>query len=249
MIVFPQDCCNNTSALARWDARLRLLALLLLAFACSSVTRVQTLVPMLVVTGGIWALSGLPLRYLLQRLRYPSLLVLFLAAALLFGSGKTVLYKLGFVTIHREGLDAALLVAVRFYAILTLAVAFLSVAPLLVNIAAMRALGVPFVMVDMALLMARYLDVLTQDLHNMRIAMRLRGFQDKGWSLKTVKTTAWLAASLLLRSYERAEGVYKAMRLRGYGQVIAANRQPLATRDWLGFAAVLLLAAGLCWLG
>lgn len=249
MIVFPKDCCNNTSALARWDARLRLLALLLLAFACSSVTRVQTLVPMLVVTGGIWALSGLPLRYLLQRLRYPSLLVLFLATALLFGSGKTVLYKLGFVTIHREGLDAALLVAVRFYAILTLAVAFLSVAPLLVNIAAMRALGVPFVMVDMALLMARYLDVLTQDLHNMRIAMRLRGFQDKGWSLKTVKTTAWLAASLLLRSYERAEGVYKAMRLRGYGQVIAANRQPLAARDWLCFAAVLLLAAGLCWLG
>ena len=244
------SCAGGGSPLARWDARLRLPALVLLAFAFSSVKDVRAIAPMLLVAGAFWALSGLPVRYLLHRLRYPSMLVLFFAAALAFGSGKTVLYKLGFVSVTREGLDAAMLVAGRFYAILTLAIAFLSVAPLLANIAAMQALGLPFIMVDMALLMVRYLEVLKQDLHNMHISMRLRGFQNKGWSLKTVKTSAWLAASLLLRSYERADGGYKAMRLRGYGQEAATRHYPpIAANQWLCFALVAGLSGLVFWLG
>ena len=84
----------------------------------------------------------------------------------------------------------------------------------------------------------------------MHISMRLRGFQNKGWSLKTVKTSAWLAASLLLRSYERADGVYKAMRLRGYGQEAATRHYPpIAANQWLCFALVAGLSGLVFWLG
>ncbi len=250
MIALAHHPASTPAPLARWDARLRLLALLLLAFAFSSVKDVRAIVPMLAVSGCFWALSGLPLRELLRRLRYPSMLVLVLAAAALFGSGKTVLYQFAFLSITHEGLHRAALVTARFYAILTLAMAFFSVAPLLGHIAAMRALHMPYVMTDMALLMVRYLEVLKQDLHNMHISMRLRGFKSQGWSLATVKTNAWLAASLLLRSYERADGVYKAMRLRGYGQPTASKLvAPLTMMDWLVFAGVVLVAGGFFWLG
>ena len=228
---------------------MRLVALLLLAFAFSAVLQLRAVPLMLTVTAAFWLLSGLQTRYLLQRLRYPSILVWCMALALLLRGGSTVWYKFGSIAVSREGAQAAALLLVRFHCILTLAIAFLSVSPLLNVIEALRALRVPFIMVDMALLLMRYLEVLKQDLRNMNIAVRLRGFQNKGWSMQTVKTKSWLAASLLLRSHERAEGVYKAMRLRGYGKEAALHAQPLARNDWLFFIITLLLAASIFWLG
>ena len=63
-----------------------------------------------------------------------------------------------------------------------------------------------------------------------------------------------LTGNLLIRSYEQSERVYKAMRLRGYGQ----SRQvapapattspwfsPLALHNWVLTGAVLVAAVGL----
>ncbi len=58
-----------------------------------------------------------------------------------------------------------------------------------------------------------------------------------------------LAASLLLRSYVRADGIYHAMRLRGYGQEASLRHPPLTRRDWLFFAITVLMAATIFWLG
>jgi cobalt/nickel transport system permease protein len=52
----------------------------------------------------------------------------------------------------------------------------------------------------------------------MLTSMRLRGFRQHSFSPGGLKTFAWLSGSLLVRSYERSEWVYKAMILRGYGQ-------------------------------
>lgn len=236
---------HASAFLVKRDTRLRLLAMMLLAFAYSSIKNVYAVPVMLLVTAVLWSLSGLTVRYLLQRLFYPSLFVLFLALALLLFGGKTVIYSIGFLTVTREGLHAAILVASRFYCILTLAIAFLMVSPLLTNITAMRALKLPYIMVDMALLMMRYLEVLQQDMQSMHISMRLRGHKNKAWSLQTIKTSAWLAGSLLVRSYERADGVYKAMRLRGYGQENATvHQKPLTATDWIFFAVIILIAIG-----
>ncbi len=219
--------------------------MLLLAFAFSSVKNVYAIPFMLLVVVVVWLLSGLRASYVLKHLFYPSFFVLFLALALLLFGGKTVIYNFGFLTITSEGLQAATLLVARFYCILTLAISFFSVSPLLTNIAAMRSLKMPYIIVDMALLMMRYLEVLKQDMHNMSVSMRLRGHKDKAWSLKTIKTSAWLAASLLVRSYEHAEGVYKAMRLRGYGQKNSFARQsPPDAIDWLFFVLVILITLG-----
>ncbi|MDO5652640.1 MAG: cobalt ECF transporter T component CbiQ [Brachymonas sp.] len=240
---------GGSSVLARWDARLRLVALLLLAFAFSAVTQLRTVPVMLAVTALFWGLSGLPFAYLLRRLRYPSLLVLCMAVGWLLAGGKTVWYQFGPITISREGVHAALLLMARFYCILTLAIAFLAVSPLLTIIDAMRALGIPFIMVDMALLMVRYLEVLKEDIHNMNVSMRLRGFRNKAWSLQTIKTKSWLAGSLLLRSYDRAEGIYKAMRLRGYGRQVKREKPAPSTIDWGGLVGSMAVVVAVFWLG
>lgn len=240
---------STTAPLARWDMRLRLLALLALAFAFSAARHMHAAVLMLGITGGFWLLSGLNPASLLQRLRYPSVLVACMAVAVLLRPGPTPLWQIGRIAISQEGAQAAALLLARFYCILTLAFVFLSVSPMLHVIEGLRALRIPFVMTDMALLTARYLETLKQDLQHMKLATRLRGFRNKGWSMQTMKTQSWLAASLLLRSYERADGIYKAMRLRGYGQRTSPYTHRPTVQDWLLFAFSLLLAAGTFWLG
>jgi cobalt/nickel transport system permease protein len=244
------DNSLHSSLLGRWDPRLRLIALILLAFSFSAVRGFYAVVLMLLITGSFWALSGLPVSYLKQRLKYPSVLVLLMGLILLFGGGETLLIKMGFITVTTEGAQAALLVAARFYSILSLAIAFFGVAPLMVHINALRALGLPGIMVDMALLMVRYLEVIKQDLHAMNVSMRLRGFRGGSWSLTTIRVNSWLVVSLLLRSYDRSERIYQAMRLRGYGWT--DNRPTglaIKVADSSVFLLVVMVAIGLVWMG
>lgn len=240
----------GVALLHRWDPRLKIIALLLLAFAFSSITDLRAVPVMAALTLLFWRISAVPAWMLLHRLRYPSLLIMLLIVVLPFAGGATPLLDIGYLTITREGLQSAVLIAARFYSILILAILFLGSTPVLLNIRACQSLGLPAIMADMALLMVRYLDVLGQDLQRMRRSMHVRGHQGHTCSWNTIRTTAWLAGNLLLRSYERAEGVYKAMRLRGYGHTERTPTNFSATvADRAAFAVVTVMAMGLTWLG
>jgi cobalt/nickel transport system permease protein len=241
---------GKPALLQRWDPRLKIIALLLLAFSFSSVTDLRAIPVMIAVTLFFWAFSGLALRTLLSRLRYPSLLIVLLALVLLFAGGTTPLARFGLLTVSLEGLHTALLVVARFFCILLLALMFFAGAPLLLHVRALRALGLPAIMADMALLMVRYLEVVTEELQRMRRSMRLRGGRSRCCRWQTVRTTSWLIGTLLLHSYERSEGVYKAMRLRGYGHgKIAPVTFSATLTDVAALFAVVVVALGLLWLG
>lgn len=237
---------RNGPLLQRWDPRLRIIGLLILAFSFSTVSEPRAIPAMFGLTIFFWAISGVPARYVLHRLRYPSLLIILLVVVLPFAGGTTPLFEIGRLTVTREGLHSAVLIAARFSAILALATVFFSAAPVLVNIRAVQALGLPYIMADMALLVVRYIEAIGQDLRRMRRSMQLRGHQGGAFSWKTIQTTAWLVGSLMLRSYERAERVYTAMRLRGYGRTDGRPTEFSASMgDGLALAAV---AGAACWL-
>ena len=240
----------DVALLHRWDPRLRIIALLLLAFAFSSITDLRAVPAMAALTLFFHTISGIPVRRLWYKLRFPSLLIIMLAVLLPFAGGSTPLFNLGPLTITREGLESALLITIRFYAILILAICFLGSTPILQTIRAFQALGLPGIMADIALLMVRYLEVLSKDLQRMRRSMQVRGYQGRSCSWKTIRTTALLTGNLLLRSYERADGVYRAMRVRGYGHGTHPRVGFSATiTDKAALAAVTVMAMGLTWLG
>ncbi|MBM9536077.1 cobalt ECF transporter T component CbiQ [Desulfobulbus alkaliphilus] len=245
-----QDNRPDAALLYRWDPRLRIVALLLLAFAFSSIKELHAIPAITALTLFFWVISGLPARRLWHRLRYPSLLIVLLAVTLPFAGGSTPLLNLGPLTMTQEGLESALLITARFYAILILALCFLGSTPVHQTIRAFQALGLPGIMADIALLMVRYLEVLAQDLQRMRRSMQVRGYQGRACSWKTIRTTALLTGNLLLRSYERADGVYKAMRVRGYGHKRPTRGGFSATMaDKAAIAAVTVMAIGLTWFG
>jgi cobalt/nickel transport system permease protein len=240
------EYANLDSPFHRWDARYKLVGLIILVFAFSFVRDLRLLLAMALVTVAIYIISRLPARFILRWLRFPSFIVLIIVLTLPFISGEKVMLSLGPLALRQEGLLAALLIAVRFICIVTVGITLLATTPLLNSIKAMRALGLPLIMTDMAFLTFRYLHEVGQDLSQMLTSMRLRGFRQHSFSPVGLRTFAWLSGSLLVRSYERSEWVYKAMIIRGYGQPLRYKGEYQASYvDVLMLVAIVLVAAAL----
>jgi cobalt/nickel transport system permease protein len=219
------------SPIHSWEPRHKLIGILGLIFAFSFVQSLWLVPLMLLVVFTIFWLSRLPWSFLQTRLRYPGLLIAGIVIALPFLAGQTVLWQWGFLSIKQEGIEAMLLVASRFLSIVTLGLILVSTTPFLTTIRALRSLGLPPTLADMLLLSYRYLFEVAGTLATMQQAMRLRGFgQRRSHRYGQTSVQTWfrhhwtglqrlasLAGTLIIRSYEQSEQVYRAMRLRGYG--------------------------------
>ncbi|WP_019954439.1 cobalt ECF transporter T component CbiQ [Yoonia vestfoldensis] len=227
------------------DPRLRVLAVLGLAFSFSTLHAPVALTLMAGLTVILIWWSRLPPKRLLRALRLPGVVVAGLVAVLPFTSGDTTIASLGPLSLRAEGLTAAAGIALRFVAIFALIVVFLGALPVSHLIAALRGLGLPILLVDMALLTLRHIEDLRHDLARMQTAMRLRGGRGGTRPFARFRSTGWLLASLLLRSHARSERVYHAMILRGHGATGAAlpDRMPVLRSDKLVLAALFGLAA------
>lgn len=245
------------SPLHRWDPRYKLAALFLLILALSLVRDLRLLPAMALISGVLYALSRLPLSFLLVRLRSPGLFLLLMAIFLPFLSGRTVLFRLGPLTLWREGCLDLLLVATKFVCILTVSFVLFGTGRFFITVKAMRSLGLPAALADMVLFSYRYIYKIGDDLERMETAIRLRGF--RGRRVRSMGILASLVGSILVRSYEQTDRVYKAMILRGYGQSLHSPAQShfrgqvrphlgdeFQTRpgDIAGLVAVLLVAVG-----
>ncbi|MDY6917924.1 MAG: cobalt ECF transporter T component CbiQ [Chloroflexota bacterium] len=232
-----------SSPLHRWDARYKLVGLMALIFAFAFVRDLRMLPAMLLATAVAYSLSRLPPSFLFTRLRYPSLFVVVVVLLLPFLSGQTTLVSLGPIDVRQEGLIAAILIATRFLCILTVGLVLFGTASFLRTVEAMHALRVPDILTDMALLAYRYMFEIGDYLHRMEAAMRLRGFRERLVSIDGLRTLAWLGGSILVRSYERSEWVYKAMILRGYGEGEHGRGEFQANRgDVIAFVGALVVA-------
>ena len=253
---------HRQSPLHRWDPRHKLVGLGALIFAFALVEDWRLLPPMLGVTALLYGLTGLPLALLWHRLRYPGFLILGVVILLPLLSGTTVLWQWGPLVLKQEGTVAVVVIVGRFLAILTLGLILLATSPVLTTIKAMRSLGLPPILADMILLSYRYLHGVAGTLVTMQRAMRVRGFghpRRSRWSFwpqtRDYRALAALAGTLLVRSYEQSERIYKAMCLRGYGQQPRSSHAlflPISGGDkgypqrwsWVALTVMLCVATG-----
>lgn len=211
------------------DPRVRLVMAVMLAFSMASVGNV-VMVPLLgAVALAVLACSRADAAQVRSRLRGAGVVALALVLVLPFVAGDRVLWQAGALRWHADGLATALVMGARLLAIVTVTLALLvPVAPFRL-VAGARALGVPALMADLALLTLRYLDELRAELARAMLARRLRGGKG-GW--RGLPEYGVLLASALIRGQRRAERVWAAMRLRGYGAAAAMpGLPPLAGRD------------------
>lgn len=228
--------------LRRWEARLKVPALMLMIFSFAFVRDLR-LLPFLVLVAAItYAISGLPIKQLIRGVRLPGFFLLAMAVILPFWSGPTVLWQFGPLALRLEGMLGMLLIAGKFVGILTVVIVLFGTTPLSELVVALRSMAIPWVLTDLLLFTHRYLFQLTEDLQKMRTAARLRGFM--GNSLSSLKPLAYITGSMLVRSHEQSEKVFQAMILRGYsdGSMRLPPFRP-ALSDYMLSSAALLLAA------
>ncbi len=228
------------------DPRLRVVGLLVLAFCFSSLHAPAALAAMALVTLLIVLRLGPSPAELARRLRLPGLMIGALVLILPFVSGRTVLASIGPLDVRAEGVAAAAGIATRFVCILSVIVALVGSMPTRHLLSALRSLGVPAMLTDMAMLMLRHVEDLRADLSRMRTAMRLRGAPAGYWHGQ-FRASGWALASLLLRSHARSERIYHAMILRGHGAPGAASSAiaPPRPGDWALLVALVAAGSGL----
>jgi cobalt/nickel transport system permease protein len=108
-------------------------------------------------------------------------------------------------------------------------------------LAGLERLRLPSTLVAILSFMVRYLNVVSDDLHRMRIARESRGYT--GGRAGHLKAVAGGVGALFVRSFERGERVHLAMQSRGYtGRMPPLSETGASSNQWLEGLTISLLA-------
>ena len=104
-------------------------------------------------------------------------------------------------------------------------------------------LRVPALFISITTFMIRYLELISDELGRMRVAMTARGY-DPRW-ISQARPIASSAGALFVRSYERGERVHGAMLARGFtGEMPTPPLEPVDRSQWLRVLVLLGAFAG-----
>ena len=237
----------------RWDIRCKLTALILYSFLVASLERLPPALAAVGISALALVLARSSLaRALMRLLAITGFLAMFLVAMPLSAPahpGDTLLVAEGadWLAFNLRGLHKALAITAKAAAIALLMEPLLTTAPLPVTLHGLTKLGVPDMAGQMILLSHRYLHVFRHEAERMAAGMRVRGFR-KRTDLETLRAVANFLGMLFVRSFERTERVFDAMRARGYrGRFPAPAELRMRPADL--FLALAWLAAGAALVG
>jgi len=233
----PVLAARDGDRLARYDPRLLVVVTVLFALV---VVSLQTLAAAALALGLALVaatLGGLRGRDALVRLAALEGLMLVLLATLPFTMPGEALLTLGPLTVTREGLDAAALIALRANAVVLALLGLLGGLEPAVLGHALARLGVPPKLVHLLLLTVRQITVLEDERRRLRRAMRARAFVPRS-NRHTWVSYGNLIGMLLVRSLERARRIEAAMRCRGFH----GRFHLLDSRHWRGADTAWLVA-------
>jgi cobalt/nickel transport system permease protein len=182
--------------------------------------------------------SGVRTSAFLKRMAVPAVLatVAFITQLFWFQEGPP--------TVHQGGIWRGLELASRILGGMGVLLFFSLTTPLPELMRAARFFRCPPVLVELALIMYRYIFLLLEEGGRIRNAQKARlGFVDFKSGLRS---SGILGGMLVLRTYDRAERSFAAMRCRGYrGALTAVTPGRLQGHDWaalaVGLALLLLL--------
>lgn len=245
---------SGASRLHLADPRCKLAAALAVA-VCVALLRSPGPAGLALLLGAaLCAWARLPLPRLLRRLAAVNVFVAFLWVFLPFSLPGAPLLRIGpfpglpdwlALAATDAGVAQAVLVTLKSNAIVLAFIALAGTSDITAVGRAMAGLGLPDKLALLLLFTWRQLHVVAQEYHRLRTAAKVRGFTP-GTNLHTYRTYGNLAGMVLVRSFDRAERVGQAMRLRGFSGRFHMLAEPAGQPgDRLLAATVILCAAAL----
>jgi cobalt/nickel transport system permease protein len=127
-------------------------------------------------------------------------------------------------------------------------IALLATTPIFTLGRAMSKLYFPDKIIHLFLFTYRYIHVIFQEYRRLTNAMRIRGFMPRT-NIHTYRSYAYLVGMLLVRSYDRAERIHRAMLCRGFsGKYYTLSRFSINIGDILYLSLMLAAILGLVFL-
>ncbi|MFQ5508128.1 MAG: cobalt ECF transporter T component CbiQ [Leptospirillia bacterium] len=233
------------SPIQRWDPRLKILSLMVFIFGVALLKTLPMALLALVVVVAVLRMSALPFHFVKHGLEAAGIFLLPFFLIMPFSyPGEAAFQVLG-MGFAWEGLRFATLIFTKAVTIIMGSFIMFGTARFDISMIALERLRCPPMLVQMLLFTYRYIYVFMEDMKTLNVAMRARGFVPRT-NLRTMNILGGYVGTLLVRSFERTERVYKAMLSKGYnGSFPSMVTFSADTKDFVKAAIVLAVAAGL----
>ena len=231
---------TGDSLLHRLDPRVKIVVAALFSVVVALADKHACLAVAGCVAITLLLLARLSLGQVILRLLAVNTFILFIWLFLPFTYGGEPLFSIGPLQATREGISYALLITVKSNAIVLALIALIATIPIITLGHAMGHLRVPDKLIHLFFFTVRYLQVLHLEYDRLRDAMKIRGFRPRT-NVHTYKSFAYLIGMLLIKSFDRADRIRKAMVCRGFhGKFYLLSHFELKRRDVAMFVFMML---------
>lgn len=187
--------------------------------------------------------ASLNMKRTMRRVIAMDMFVLVMIIMLPFTMGGTPLFHVFGFAASEEGFVHAIGIALKANAVVLALLALVGTLEASVLGHALARLRMPEKLVHLLLFTVRYLDVISREYKSMRKAMKARAFVPRN-NMHTWRSFGYLIGMLLVRSLERSERIYAAMKCRGYcGKLYLFDTMHWQVRDTCLIVIVAVFAA------
>lgn len=231
---------KGNSIIHRLDPRIRAAASLLFAFLVAFLTEVPALGIAIAVALLCLMLTLIKPSFYLRRIISLNLFLSTLFLILPLSTPGQPFLTLGSFSWSWPGIMLAARITMRANAIVIFYTALISTMQPVTLGHALHRLHIPELLVHQLLFTIRYIKVLREELGRLRNAMRMRSFHP-ALNAHTFRNYGYLVGMLIVKSFERSERIFQAMKCRGFqGKFHLLDDFNVSSRDF-AFAGTILL--------
>ncbi len=244
-MMIEEQFATGDSFVHNLDPRIKVIVAILFSVVVAVSSKFSASLSAFAVSIFLIVLSKLPIRRVFYRLLVVNGLILFLWIFLPFTFKGEAWFDIGPLVGTKEGVLYATQITIKSNAILLAMISLLATTPIFAIGHAMGKLAVPDKIIHLFLFTYRYIHVIFQEYHRLINAMKIRGFMPRT-NIHTYRSYAYLVGMLLVKSYDRAERIHKAMLLRGFhGKYYTLSRFSITTADIIYLSLMLFVIFGL----
>ncbi len=240
--MLEEKFAEGSSFIHKLDPRIKVISCIVFIFSVASLTNFYASVVAFLLGVIFLLLANLIKKKTILTLIKINGFILFLWCVIPFSAGGEKIFSFWKLSVTKEGIDLCLLLTLKSNAILMSIISMLLTQPAPVLGKALSCLKFPSKFVFLLLISYRYINLIYEEYNRLMTAAKLRGFVPKT-NFKTYKTIGYIFSMVLIKSYDRAERIYKAMVLRGFkGKFYTLYEFSASKKDYIFCGATILLS-------
>ncbi len=233
---------NLKSPLHSFDPRLKIISFSILIFSIVLLQDIKGAFIGLILAVVLVFLSKIPFSFIFIHLRWVLLFIAVLFLIISLTVPGSLLLKLSFLSVSREGVKLSFLISLRAIGAVLFIFPMIGTTKFNVTLTALQKIGVPNKLIQLFMFTYRYIFLFLDEGKRIFIAANSRGWTKKT-NISSLNVMGNLVGMLLVRSFERTEYLRDAMVSRGYdGRLRILDEFKLSSKDFIKTSLIIIIA-------